>query len=253
MADPGRLSWGFAALRGLRLEGPERIWVPARPVRRLATPFGCSSYEPFVRPKSIEGPPCALAPLQRHVSTAPHRMLVDRPEGRCSSFSAMLPLLGFRALRHLPVGDSALGQRVPPPPRATSEVWLPPSRPSSPSSRRRSAGASMGFALQGVLLNRKRCPSRGPCPPDVTQVTTPFPRERLRLAPPTGLHACDEFVLSPDNRSCQAVDTFLGFSPSERSPHTSGLSLLVAMPALSSLGGVTSLPAWTSRLRGTYG
>ena len=25
--------------------------------------------------------------------------------------------------------DSALGQRVPPPPRATSEVWLPPSRP----------------------------------------------------------------------------------------------------------------------------
>jgi hypothetical protein len=31
----------------------------------------------------------------------------------------------------------------------------------------RSVGASMGFALQGVLLARERCPSRGPCPPDV--------------------------------------------------------------------------------------
>jgi hypothetical protein len=40
---------------------------------------------------------------------------------------------------------------------------------SSPSSRRRSAGASMGFALQGLLLVRKRYPSRGPCPPDVTR------------------------------------------------------------------------------------
>jgi hypothetical protein len=36
------------------------------------------------------------------------------------------------------------------------------------SSRRRSAGASLGLTLQGVLLVRERCPSRGPCPPDVT-------------------------------------------------------------------------------------
>jgi hypothetical protein len=223
---------------------PCGVWVRPLGVRSTSRSTGRS------RPKAL----LALSRPFRDMSPQPRTTASWlRPEGLRSSVSAMLPLLGFPALRHLPVGDSALGQRVPPPPRATSEVWLPPSRPSSPSSRRRSAGASLGFALQGVLLDRKRCPFRGPCPPDVTRVALPFPRERSLLAPPTGLLACDEFVLSPGDRSRLAVDTFLGFSPSERSPHTSGLSLLVTMPALSSLGGVTSLPAWTSRLRGTHG
>jgi hypothetical protein len=231
-----------------------RAGMGFRPTRTaFCAPRGCSSSEPPDRPKPTEGPPCAFAPLQRHVSSAPHRALGARGRSRCSSVSAMLPLLGFRALRHMPVGDSALGQRVPPPPRAASEVWLPPSRPSSPTSRRRSAGASLGFALQGFLLVRKRCPSRGPCPPDVTRAASLFPREQALLEPPPGLRACDEFVLPPRDRGRLAVDTFLGFPPSERSPHTSGLSLVVTMPALSSLGGVTSLPAWTSRLRGTHG
>jgi hypothetical protein len=231
-----------------------RTAIGFRPTRAaFCAPFGCSSYEPFDRPKPTEGPPCAFAPLQRHVSTAPHR--AAEPSGRsrrsriprCFLSWAFLPYDTCRS------GDSASGQRVPPPPRAASEVWLPPSRPSSPSSRRRSAGASLGFALQGVLLVRKRCPSRGPCPPDVTRVASSFPRERERPEPPPGLRACDEFVLSPGDRSRQAVDAFLGFSPSERSPPASGLSLLVTMPALSSLGGVTSLPAWTTGLRGTCG
>jgi len=39
-ADPGRLSWGLAALRGLGLEGPGRLLVSARPVRRSSRPSG---------------------------------------------------------------------------------------------------------------------------------------------------------------------------------------------------------------------
>lgn len=42
----------------------------------------------------------------------------------------------------------------------------------------RSVGASMGFALQGVLLVRERCPSRGPCPPDVSALRPTSPRGR---------------------------------------------------------------------------
>jgi hypothetical protein len=37
----------------------------------------------------------------------------------------------------------------------------------------RSAGASMGLTLQGVLLVRERCSSRSPCPPDVAGRTAP--------------------------------------------------------------------------------
>jgi hypothetical protein len=37
----------------------------------------------------------------------------------------------------------------------------------------RSAGASMGFTLQGVPLVRERCSSRSPCPPDVAGRTDP--------------------------------------------------------------------------------
>jgi len=53
-----------------------------------------------------------------------------------------------------------------------------------------------------------------------------FPKELQQREPPTGLHACDKFVLSPGDRSRLTVDAFLSFSSSERSPHTSGLSLL---------------------------
>jgi hypothetical protein len=72
--------------------------------------------------------------------------------------------------------------------------------------------------------------------------------------PPTGPCSRDASVLSPDHHEGgRAVDAFLGFSPPERSPQPSGRSLVVAMPALSSLGGMTSLPTWTSGLRGADG
>jgi hypothetical protein len=115
----------------------------------------------------------------------------------------------------------------------------------------RSAGASMGFTLQGVLLVRERCPSRGPCPPDVAG--HPPPRRETRgtgrlqgLIPATS--SCCHRV--PRN---SAVDAFLGFSPTERSPHPPGPSLVVTMPALSPFSGMTSLPAWATGLRGSNG
>jgi hypothetical protein len=123
----------------------------------VSTPFGCSSYEPFARPKSIEGPPCASAPLQRHVSTAPHR--------DCSASSPGLPCPTTHAGPvTLLQGGGSPRHRAPRP-----RFGYLPRGLHHRSSRRRSAGASMGFALQGVLLVRKRCPFRGPCPPDVTQ------------------------------------------------------------------------------------
>jgi hypothetical protein len=99
---------------------------------------------------------------------------------------------------------------------------------------------------------RERYPSRGPCPPDVAGDTTPR-RERRRTGRLQGLVPASESVLPPSSRRNPAVDAFLGLSPPERSLHPPGRSLVVTMPALSSLGRVTSLPAWTSGLRGSDG
>jgi hypothetical protein len=214
-------------------------WLPLNP-SGVCTPCGCSSYEPFDWPKPIEGPPCASAPLQRHVSTAPHRAVGDAssPGLSCPTTHAGPATLLW--------GSGSPRHRAPRP-----RFGYLPRGIHRRSSRRRSAGASMGFALQGLLLVCKRCPSRGPCPPDVTRIALiAVPKGTAASEPPTGPRACDEFVLSPSDRSRSTVDAFLSFSPSERSPHTAGLSLLVTMPALSSLGGVTSLPAWTTGLRG---
>ena len=112
----------------------------------------------------------------------------------------------------------------------------------------------MGFALQGLLLVRERYPSRGPYPPDVTEVRHPLPKEwkptwaAYRVSYPRRVRAV---VLRPGGR--WTVDAFLGFSASKHSPHASGPSLVVTMPAFSPLGGVTSRPAWTSRPRGSHG
>jgi hypothetical protein len=62
-------------------------------------------------------------PLQPRTAASLHR-----PEGRATR-PAMQPLLGFRALRHsLGPADPPDWRRIPPPPRAACEVWIPPSR-----------------------------------------------------------------------------------------------------------------------------
>jgi len=85
-------------------------------------------------------------------------------------------------------------------------------------SRRLRTGASMGLTLQGFLLDRGRCPSRGPCPPDVTHRTSTLPREggygvaAFRASLPRRVRAVTGIAGIP------AVDPFLGFILPERSP-----------------------------------
>ena len=130
---------------------------------------------------------------------------------------------------------------------ATPFAAMPPA-----SSRHRSVGASLGFALQGVPLARDGYSSRSPCPPDVTGCPIP-PRRGWTPRPPPRLRSRGESVLPSPGRSRRTVDAFLGFPPSERSPHPSGHPLLVTGPTSSPSGGMTSRPAWASRFRESDG
>ena len=95
----------------------------------------------------------------------------------------------------------------------------------------------MGLTLQGVPLVREWCSSRSPCPPDVAGRPN-SPRGDERERPPSGPCSRDESVLPSGSRRNPTVDAFLGFPPAESSPHPPGPSLVVTMPALSSLGGI---------------
>lgn len=253
LSDPCCLSWGFAALRGLKLGGPGRLWVSARPVRRFNA-LRVVILRASARPKPGIGPPCAFVPLQRRVPTAPHRSVVPatrRSTGDlpCDAASPGFPCpttqsrTGGPAVVTADPSAAACHVRGLATPFAASTTDPPGAQ---------GAGASMGFALQGVLLEREIHPFRGPCPPDVAGRPASRGRRSGRR-PPSGPCSRDEFVLPPDSRRNPAVDAFLGFSPPEPSPHPPGLSLVVTMPALSSSGGMTSLPAWTTGLRGSDG
>jgi hypothetical protein len=88
--------------------------------------------------------------------------------------------------------------------------------------RRRSAGASMGFTLQGVPLVAIGTPLGAhallPLPVD----PTPPRRGRLPTWPASRPRSCNESVLSPGSRMIPTVDTFLGFDPPERAPTRPG-------------------------------
>jgi hypothetical protein len=84
-------------------------------------------------------------------------------------------------------------------------------------SRRLRVGASMGFTLQGLLLERDRYPSRGPCPPDVTRCSRPPRGEAGAAGRLQGLvlatsSCCRRHPKMP------AVDPFLGFILPEHAP-----------------------------------
>jgi hypothetical protein len=184
--------------------------------------------------EAAPGPPCAFLPLQRHPAAAPPRSVPRHPEVGATG-PAMLPLLGFPALRHIP--GTAVSRwswwRIPPPPRATSEVSIPPSRPSPPilpareAPERPWASPSKAFPshVSGTPLGAPAL------------LTLPEVRTRGARTQPTAFRALLPRRVRPDTGSPEgdpAVDAFLGFPPPERSPHPSGLSLVVAMPALTS-------------------
>jgi hypothetical protein len=169
----------------------------------------------------------------------------------------MLPLLGFLALRHnLGPADPLAWRRIPSPPRATCEVWLPPSRRPPPILPARAAperpwasppkafpscasGAPLGVRTLLTL------PAIAPNLPEEERAG----RSRLQGLVPATSPCCR----STTHEERRTVDAFSGFAPSELPPHPSGPSLVVTMPALSPLGGMTSRPTWTSGLRGANG
>jgi hypothetical protein len=115
----------------------------------------------------------------------------------------------------------------------------------------RSAGASMGFALQGFPLVAMGAPLGVPALLTLPSAAPPRGSEPKR--PPSGPSSRDESVPSPPSPRGEraAADAFLGFSSSEHSLQPPGRSLLVTMPTLPPLGGMTSLPTWASGLRGS--
>ena len=126
---PVATSRGFATLRGLWTAGSGRVWVSARPPAVRHKP-GWSSCRPKGCSRSRAQALLALTcPFRDQVPAAPHRGAaspIRRPGRRlvpqCCLSWGFVPYdtLSDRRIRKW--------QRIPPPPRATCEVWLPPSR-----------------------------------------------------------------------------------------------------------------------------
>jgi hypothetical protein len=113
-STPNQDGYGFRPTRW-RFDAP-RVFVRRAVAHDLAV-----VYRPSLRFR---------APLETcHCSPAPRRRRPTVPKDRRATRPAMLPLLGFRALRHIPgPADPLRWRQIPLPPRATCEVWLPPSR-----------------------------------------------------------------------------------------------------------------------------
>jgi hypothetical protein len=119
---PHALSWGSVALQGLESNRDRTAMGSVRPARRFHAHRVHS--RPDLRPAEADrGPSCAFAPLQRSISAAPRRAARPvRPAPDASSPELLCPTAPSKS------GGPVGWQRIPPPPRATSGVWLPPSR-----------------------------------------------------------------------------------------------------------------------------
>jgi hypothetical protein len=171
-----------------------------------------------------------------------------RPAG-CPARQTTLPLLDFchpttRSQTGGTVLDSgSLRRRVPRP-----GFGYPPRDIHHRSSRRLRAGASMGFTLQGFLLDRDRCPSRGPFPPAVTRLRLP-PRGEANSASRLQGFALATSSCCHRNPKIPAVDPSWGSSFQSVLPFDPALAFIAA-PPLSPSDGLTSRPAWASGYRG---
>jgi len=159
LGGPRALSWGFAALRGYGPIGPGRSLVPPDP-HGVSTPNGYSSD----RPPTAEavGTPHTLSypfrgPSQESCAVPPTRPPLA---GRTTARRTALPLLDFLALRHdLGTADpmsttadpSAVSWRV-------RGLATPIAPYTTVPTGARSAGAPIGFALQGLDPHRGGTP-----------------------------------------------------------------------------------------------
>jgi hypothetical protein len=206
-------------LMGLR--GPSRtharlrrvgIWFhPARPA--FQPPLGHSADAPSHGPKPAGGPPWPSAPLQSSIIGTPRR-----PAG-CPASQTTLPLLGFHGpTTQCQTGGPVRPQRIPPLQRTAYGVWLPPSRSPPPVLPTLARWSVHGLHPSRNSPRRDRCPSRGPCPPDVTRRTGAPPRggghgvAAFRALFPRRVRAVAGTTRVP------AVDPFLGFILPERTP-----------------------------------
>jgi len=125
----------------------------------------------------VGSPPWTFAPLQS-ASPGPHAV----HSASCPASKTTLPLLNFFGpSTQSQASGSVCRQRIPPPPRVTYEVWLPPSRRPPPALPTRQARRSVpGLHPSRLSPHRDWYPSRGPCLLAVSA-------SRLRL--PGGLHA----------------------------------------------------------------
>jgi len=237
--DVGWLSWGCAVLRGCWCVGLGRISVPVRPARRSAPArlptYALSSSLRRRRPSMDFRSSSELD----HRDPAPFLPVARRTGRRFLSWTPS-------ALRHMPAGRTRCRQRIPPLPRTTCGVWLPPSRCPPPGLPARRARRS----VRGLLPTRSsprhdRCSSRSPCLPVVAG----------RVHPPGG--GCNDRVgfkaFFPrrvraviGTTRVPTVDSFLGFTPPEHArirPGTRfGSRCLPSRP----WDGLTSRPAWAT-------
>jgi len=196
---PVRPSMGFRGASRTRVRRTRTVIGSVRPVRRFYA-LRVVILRTSPRPEGRRSALLALSRPYEDVSLQPHtaasccRCPEGNPQPTCP---AMLPLLSFRALRHNPRPAVALDDATDPS-VATSHVRglaTPFATSTTGPPGALGAGASLGFALQGVPLVHERCPFRGPCPPDVADRHNP-PRGAGRERSPSGPLSRDESVLS---------------------------------------------------------
>ena len=193
----------------------------ARPVRRSRRPSG-----PHLRDhpdgRSRREALLALSRPSRDVSSKPRKApaLAGQPKPtRALSRNAASPGLSFpttHAGQLDPHSRVAVARRhrVPRP-----GFGYPPRGFHQLASRRRSAGASLGFALHGVPLARGRFPSRGPCPPDVARRSASqgsVRRAAFRASFPRRVRAVVEKPKLLDRRCHPGLRPSRAFPPSAR-------------------------------------
>jgi hypothetical protein len=144
-------------------------------------------------------------------------------------------------------------QRIPPLPRATCGVWLPPARllpPTLPTLARRSVH---GLHPSRSSPRRNRYPSRGPCLPAIAGFRRGTPKSPTRS--PDRLQGLVPATSPFSHRNHEWFQPSIpswGSTLQSLLPSDLALTLFVT-PPLSPLGGFTFRPARASGCHGTHG
>jgi hypothetical protein len=246
--DRTALSGSCAALRGHRPDSARTATGSVRPARRFDALRALAGPGLPSRLASDGGPPCAFALLQRSIAAPPHRP--EDPKALMAD-DASSPGLSCRTTH--PERRTRVDAGLPAPLRATSRVWVPPSRlPPSSLPTPCGAGASLGFTLQGLLLATIGTPSGAPCPLGVPRVDSPRPHgERAdaaayRASIPSRARSADRIPKDPARRCLPGLRPSRAFS-------LLGLRLRFVSRGIPShaLGGMTSQPACVTRSSGS--